>query len=213
MHDMPFKLWKVSLLLLYALTVWANAESTNSRPAATPKPRFTRNVSAKIKSKTRSDAACGDANYCGYAGEVLPGGWYCTNCQSGDIETWYVQGLSPNVATFTIVPPTTNGMQVTSITLTVDSNTAPGIYEFQVGSCNVENSCGSANATLIVLPPQIVFNNDVINGTTQNVIAGQQIQLSINPPPQAGHWTTEGSPVGGYMVSSTCPTILLESGP
>jgi hypothetical protein len=179
----------------------------------TPAPTFDKKASRNVSvHDVRPDSACGSANYCGYDSSVLPGGWYCTNCQEGDIETWYVRGLSSGIATYTIIPPKTDGMQATTITITVAATAPVGIYSFYVGSCNSSNSCGSANATLVVTP-ELQFNGAIINDTTQQVVVGQQIPLSVLPPMEAAQWELPGNPIGGYSVGPNCPSVIVPPPP
>ena len=60
-------------------------------------------------------------------------------------------------------------------------NVKPG----RVGeTCNCGAENGSFQATLPATPaPQIIFNGRDISGTTQNVLAGQQISVSVAAPP------------------------------
>jgi hypothetical protein len=55
----------------------------------------------------------------------------------------------------------------------------------------------------------LYFSGNKITNTTQTVVVGQPIQLTIQPTPtsdQLASWNIPGNTVGGFVWSNTCPT-------
>jgi len=136
---------------------------------------------------------------CGSTGE---------NCGT---ETWYVKGLPPDIATYTIDPPITTGGQNTKITITISPSTTISETVFQIGADCSNAACEPEQVGLFVNqtkpPPQlkIIFNgNDVTN--TKNpvkVALGQKIALTTSgiDGGQNPSWTVSDETVGGYVAT------------
>ena len=103
---------------------------------------------------------CTGQYYCGVNGEKLPARWYYPHC--GDpgadcgTETWYVNDLPSNIATYKIDPPVTTGAGIVTITLTVADNAPVGTYPFSFGAnCTGTWICNPGYVSLLVVKPKI----------------------------------------------------------